>query len=116
MSAASLLIFRTLDRRHIIRSHLGALSGIKSSTQNGLPDRVIIATPNHKIVEKPVQHRIPHSYPPLTVPGFELDGLQLPYIYIFSLDLLPFQGQHKFMTYSSAIQFLSPVVTAGLWT
>lgn len=73
-----------------------------------------MASPNQTLTHKEIQHRIPHSYPELNIPGFSLESLEMPYIYIFGLDLLPFPGQYRFLSYSSAIQYLSPAITSGL--
>lgn len=109
ITAASILIFGSADRRHIIRQYLGALSGVKWSE-----GRVIITHPGQPLTDKPVQYWIAHNHSPLEVPNFPLASLNLPFVYIFTLDLLPFPGQYTFLTYSAAIQYLSPEACSGL--
>lgn len=111
VSAASLFFFGVKDRRHIVRKHLGALSGIKWSGPNATASRAVIAEVGQPLVDRPVPARLPHSHSPLNIPGLDLNTLVRPLIYIYNTS---FGIVGTFPSFAQAIGALSPNMAAGL--
>lgn len=73
--------------------------------------RVIVAFPNQPLVSEPVDHRPAHKGTPLIIPNLLLTDLAMPFIHIYDIHFVLI-GQY--LSYSAAIQALSPVLTLGL--
>lgn len=105
VTAASIFLFGQKDRRHIVRKHLGALSGIKWSAPHASAPRVVIAEVGQSLTDRIVPGRPDHNYLPLEIPGLVLSALQLPFIYIYNAN---FELVGTFTSFSEAMKVLNP--------
>lgn len=111
ISAASLFLYGSNDRRHIIRRSLGALSGITWTASNAITPRVMVTSPGVPLSNLVINHRPSSIKGPLSLPGIDLNSLPAPFIYIYDLE---FNLIDQYLSYSSAIMALSPLLTYGL--
>jgi hypothetical protein len=78
ISAASIYFFGSKLRRHLVRRHIGALSGMKWSAKDALVSRVMVTHPGTSLIDQPVVHRSEHQNSPLEIPDMLLTSLELP--------------------------------------